>query len=299
MIDITIIIPTRNRPVYLRRAIESALVQASIDALEILVVDDGSVPPATVPRTRTIRLVRLDPGRGGAAARNVGLAEAAGRWITFLDDDDELLPGMVDACLQAVTASDLPPPRAAVTALEVVDSEGRIVDLRSPPTMPRGCHWNLEPLPPGRSFLVKQSLFIERETLVALGGFDESFNSRVHTELFLRLNPGCSIIGVERPYYRHYLHGEPSVTADLTLHKESFRRLIRKHRTILRQHPKGFANMALDQVGRYRLTPEGIFWLIVATRIDPICSARRVITALARRLGRLWSSQFWRRLNSS
>jgi GT2 family glycosyltransferase len=82
----TVVVPTRDRPHQLAGCL------AALDALdyagdyEIVVVDDGSREPVRLPREGRARAVRL-AGRGPAAARNAGAAEARGRWLAFLDDD--------------------------------------------------------------------------------------------------------------------------------------------------------------------------------------------------------------------
>ena len=73
----SIVIPTHNRPDFLVRAIGSALAQTLPD-VEVIVVDDGSQPPAVAPTDHRVRLIRLDENRGNAAARNAGLATARG-----------------------------------------------------------------------------------------------------------------------------------------------------------------------------------------------------------------------------
>ena len=106
--QVTIVIPSRDRQELLQRAIASALAQRFGD-LEVVVVDDGSREPVHVThRDPRIRVFRNDQSVGVSAARNVGLEHARGRWITFLDDDDELLPDMVQASLAAAARSQLP-----------------------------------------------------------------------------------------------------------------------------------------------------------------------------------------------
>ncbi|HVM26215.1 MAG TPA: glycosyltransferase family 2 protein, partial [Mycobacteriales bacterium] len=123
--DATIIIPTHDRPALVLDAVESALAQTAGD-VEVLVVDDASATPVVLPAHPRLRLVRLPANRGGAAARNVGLREASGRWVTYLDDDDVLLPDHLRVALEALAGSDLPAPVATLSGVEVVDEHGRV-----------------------------------------------------------------------------------------------------------------------------------------------------------------------------
>lgn len=91
--SISVVIPAYNSAASIGRAIDSVLAQTLL-ADEILVVDDGSTD-ATAEIVRTyghkVRLL-VQPNAGAAAARNTGIAAAAGDWIAFLDADDEWLP---------------------------------------------------------------------------------------------------------------------------------------------------------------------------------------------------------------
>lgn len=93
----SVIIPSRNRPRLLARAVQSVLTQDFND-LELIVVDDGSEQALDTAALATqydhrpaLRVLRLEPqprGRGPAYARNVGVWASRGRWCAFLDDDD-------------------------------------------------------------------------------------------------------------------------------------------------------------------------------------------------------------------
>ena len=199
---LSIIIPTYNRPEQLLRAVDSVLSQ-TVSNIEVIVVDDGSTPAVALPDQERVRVIRLNSNQGGAAARNQGAKAALSRWITYLDDDDVLLPDMAEKAMKAIRQipQDLPAPVAVLFGLRIVNAQGQVLSSHLPPTLPRGSHFCLEDIQPDQSFFSKQTLVIERDVLLEMGGFDPSFTSRVHSELFLRLNPMCSLWGIPEITY--------------------------------------------------------------------------------------------------
>ncbi len=100
MPHLSIVIPAYDRERFIARAVDSCLNQDYAD-FEIVVVNDGStdrtgeiVKAYSDPR---IRLVGHVGNRGVGPARNTGVDASRGRWIVFLDSDDELLPGALSA----------------------------------------------------------------------------------------------------------------------------------------------------------------------------------------------------------
>lgn len=92
MIDspsVTIIVTAYNRLEYIDQAIESALSQTYRDR-EIIVVDDGSIPPLEVALMGYKGKIDYvyQKNKGLAAARNTGIRHARGKYVSFLDDDD-------------------------------------------------------------------------------------------------------------------------------------------------------------------------------------------------------------------
>lgn len=92
---VTVVIPTRNRRLFLMEAVESVRRQ-TYPNWELIVVDDCSEDDTwswlTQTRDPRIQAVRLDRHSERGAARNVGLKRARGEYTLFLDDDDRLLP---------------------------------------------------------------------------------------------------------------------------------------------------------------------------------------------------------------
>lgn len=86
---ISVIIPTRNRPALLAECLRGYAEQDYVGELELLVVDDGSAPgaaPVQAPAGLDVKFLSQPP-RGPAAARNLGIREAAGDLLLFTGDD--------------------------------------------------------------------------------------------------------------------------------------------------------------------------------------------------------------------
>lgn len=95
-VDVSVIIPSHNRPEYLPDCVASILEQEWSGSLEIICVDDGSEidPFASLPDPlpANVRLFRK-ANEGVSATRRYGFEQASGRYIAFNDDDDIWLPG--------------------------------------------------------------------------------------------------------------------------------------------------------------------------------------------------------------
>jgi GT2 family glycosyltransferase len=113
---VSIVVPTRNRGHVLRRALEGIAAQTFGD-FECLIVDDGSSAEVRASCTELLagfgarfRLLASTPagapGTGPAAARNRGIRECRGEFITFCDDDDQWSAAdHLDAAMQVMRQS--------------------------------------------------------------------------------------------------------------------------------------------------------------------------------------------------
>ena len=92
---VSVVVPTRDRPEPLRRAVAAILGQTYEGPVECVVVFDQSdpdLPWPDLPPGRTLILRRNDRTPGLAGARNSGILAATGELVAFCDDDDEWLP---------------------------------------------------------------------------------------------------------------------------------------------------------------------------------------------------------------
>jgi len=138
---VTAVIPTRNRPELVCRAVRSVIAQThyASGGLDCVVVVDGP-DEATVQALRQfadtrVTVVALDASVGGSQARNLGAQQARGVWVALLDDDDEWLPDKI--ARQLADASACPAPYPIVcTAVLARSSAGDMKWPVYPPSQP-------------------------------------------------------------------------------------------------------------------------------------------------------------------
>jgi succinoglycan biosynthesis protein ExoO len=123
----SIIMPLYNKEKYIKRALLSVLYQTVSD-FEIIIVNDAStdnsLKRAEEIQDRRITIYQREtPGPGGYAARNLGINKATGRFISFLDADDEWRPGYLKRIHFLI--QEYPRAGAYFTAYESVYSDGR------------------------------------------------------------------------------------------------------------------------------------------------------------------------------
>ena len=92
--NISVVIPTYNRAQFLKESVDSVLCQTYND-FELIIIDDGSKDKtkeviASYQKTN-IRYI-FKEHRGVSSARNLGISEARGEYIAFLDSDDLWMP---------------------------------------------------------------------------------------------------------------------------------------------------------------------------------------------------------------
>lgn len=178
---VSVIVPLFNGRRFIAEALASATRQTH-PRVELVVVDDGSTDDGVdIARTFDVRLVR-QPNAGVAAARNRGVDEARGDLVVFLDQDDRLLEGAIEAGLRALAADRAA--RWAVGRYRSIDAEGRPRPMVVQPmgaldylTMLRG--QSRSGGPPARALF-------PRALVLAIGGFDARHAPADDYDLFLR-----------------------------------------------------------------------------------------------------------------
>jgi glycosyltransferase involved in cell wall biosynthesis len=267
----TIVIPTHDRPLLLERAVRSALAQ-TVEDIQVVVVDDGSAEPVRLGiKDPRLLVVRNPRSLGASAARNAGLRVAEGQWVTFTDDDDELLPGMVQASLEAAERSTLPRPVAVLSAHEVVDGDGRVVETRLPTTVARQAPPYREA--PDDGFAQDaNTLFAPAGVLRAMGGWDEAIRGWEMDDLLIRLVRRCSVQGVPEVTYRRFRHEGARRSDQAADMVDGGRVVLSRHRDVYQAHRRLYgrqlAILGTTHIRRGRWWP-AVRAMTMSLRVDP------------------------------
>lgn len=211
--DLSVCVPTFERPQFLARALASVVDQDGPGAhrIELLVSDNSPavsrsvVEPFLARWAGPTRYLANDPSIGAIANFNQCLLEANGTWILFLHDDDYLLPDAMTSILGAIDHAD--GDRVLLFGVDVVDEHGRRRRRQSFNVVER-----LDPrrafvrLMSDSSFVRIPSLVIRRDVFDEVGRFDETLGDPTDFELLTRV------------FARFGLRCEPRTTAAYSVH---------------------------------------------------------------------------------
>lgn len=214
MPQISVIVPACRPPDFDALGASMAA-NADADA-EWIVVDDGSGRDydavfAALPDG--VHLIRQVENRRQGAARNTGLAQAQGRWVKFLDADDQLDAGHLAALYRAAETLSADAIPFAPTRHIFANGTASVNDS-----------WRDLPLNPSaqlrrqlvRPFLHHCGALFPRDLLERLGGYDETLVTDEDGDLLLRiLEAGCHFVPVPKVNYLYIHHNQGSrVSAD-------------------------------------------------------------------------------------
>jgi glycosyltransferase involved in cell wall biosynthesis len=209
--NISVIIPAYNVAELIGRAITSVLSQ-EFPPQEILVIDDGSTDSTAevVKNYPGVKYV-YKPNGGAASARNIGIANAQGDWVAFLDADDEWLPNHLQAVTSIIQNNNL------VWGCGGFKSENwhitantiQYIDSRS-----EGVFQNYFQASSQAVTFSTIGMVIRRDVLLAAGMFDESMKTGEDLDLWYNIAHTHPAIGFAWPPTVIY-HRRPGSLTDL------------------------------------------------------------------------------------
>lgn len=282
--DVSVIIPTYNRAALVARCVASLHATGGPN-LDVIVVDDGgSDDTERVVREAGARYVR-QANAGPAAARNTGFEASRGRYIAFIDSDDEWLPGIHRLVRQVASNPDMDV-IFADTAMGN-DADGYVSFVQTYggdrffalPHQSRADGVRVFERRPfflqlsTRNVMFLGSMLIRREFFARIGGFDPLLRGAADWDLFMRATAAGAIAYSDGdPVSRYYKHEEGMSTDTDHMEEDFIKALdsVRRRAPLdsielahvnvrLRDHLFGWAWMAYER-GDLRTTRRRLAW---------------------------------------
>lgn len=212
----SVIIPAYNAANTLRSTVESVLNQSFAD-FEVVIIDDGSgddtvrVALTLAAKDTRIRVVG-QPNGGVSSARNFGAELASGRWLAFLDSDDQWSADKLERHLALHEAH--PMLDASFGRVEFcADEDGVMASGRTASSVPEG-YLRMADVLVQNPVCTSSNFVIGRDIFEELGGFDQKLRYAEDQEfLALLLSKGGSMLGINAPLVR-YRMSEDGLSCD-------------------------------------------------------------------------------------
>ena len=185
--DVSVIVPAYQSAVTIGRAIESVLRQ-TCRPRELIIIDDGSTDATekaidhALADPGEINVIRLQqPNKGAAAARNLGIGRASGKYLAFLDADDEWHPDKLQQSMSSIVSDNL----TMVSHNYWLERDGKTdwIDcaarFKEHPDPWIGLY--------RKGYVATSTVVVERAIVNQAGGFDETLLNAHDFDLWLRI----------------------------------------------------------------------------------------------------------------
>ena len=190
MVDVSVIIPTYGIPLYLENAIKSVLNQ-TLKNIELFVVDDND--DKTDERKETEKLVssfedkrlhylKHPHNMNGAVARNTGISKSSGKYIAFLDSDDEYKDERLQRCFDVMEKA-----HSSVAGVYTGCEFRRSGKIYHTYTDVKAGNYLLDTLACTFKFCTGSNIFVRRTVANEINGFDSSFVRHQDYEFLVRI----------------------------------------------------------------------------------------------------------------
>ncbi len=258
-LKISVIVPTKDRPKMLPRAIDSICSQ-TIKPEEIIVINDASTTPyhdiieqLKIRSPIPIIYQKCEQASGPSITRNTGAKIASGDILMFLDDDDIWLPQKLENQLNILT--EHPEVGLVYAGRSVVDESGNFLFQIEPKLSGTIYYEMLQKNHIGitSSVAVRKNLFLE------VGGFDVEIPVREDYDLWIRLSKLTNIAFDPKPTVQWTIHSQPrkQTSSKPEIYEQAVQRILQKYQQDIRSLPLKQARLA--QASHYTLIADKYF----------------------------------------
>lgn len=231
---VTGIITTFHRDADLvRKAIDSMTTQ-TVPLLEVLLIDDNENENPLCAQLeelcrsyKNVRYIKQDGNRGGSAARNLGIREAKGKFIAFLDDDDLWLPEKIEKQLSRLMAEDNSTGMVYCPGISRNETTGEEKDRYNWPV--------LKPVITYQDMLRGDFVgsiypLVKKECFQKVGGFWEEQPARQDYEMWIRISREYGIVGVPESLFIRIDHDNGQISKNQTKCHKGFINIYKRYK---------------------------------------------------------------------
>lgn len=241
---ISCIVPTYNREKKLKDAVDCILNQ-TYRPLELIIVDDASSKdyvPSVIENISNenvdTQVIIHDQNKGASAARNSGIRAANGRYVAFLDDDDQWLMHKIEKQVMMLEQSNS---SLSYCWVRRVGGDGSIRAEHTPKSEGKVTN----DLFLGNSTGTTSTLVVTKDLCNLIGGFDQSLPRWNDWDFVLRASRHTSFILVPEILVHQYNWEGNQLSDDLEKLKTAQSRFINKHQDFATRY--GMYNTFLSQ----------------------------------------------------
>lgn len=198
---VSVVIPTHNRSELIKNAVNSVLNQ-TYKNIELIIVDDASTDKTeeivkSLDQSK-IKYIKNEEAKGGNYARNLGISSSKGKYVAFLDDDDEWMPEKVAD--QVALFEEDQSIGLVYTGAEIIYTSKNYKYIRQPKH--RG---DLSKEILMRNYIgTTSSVMVKRSLLEEVGGFDNDMPALQDYDLWIRIAQVAQIGYINKPLIKYY-----------------------------------------------------------------------------------------------
>ena len=226
MVKVSVIVPTYNRASVIKRALQSIYNQTYND-YEIIVVDDGSTDNTIEIlederlRNPRLRYIRHKKNMGVSIARNTGIINSAGKYIAFLDSDDEWHREKLEEQVRIMNSNE---------NIGLVYTGSKIIyeGLNNEDIIPVFSGYIFNKLLE-RNFIAASSVMVPKGIFNEIGLFDERLKIMQDWDMWLRISKRYLIIPVKKVLIKYYVH-EKRISSNLVYRLHDYASIFRKYK---------------------------------------------------------------------
>lgn len=233
-IDVSVVIPSYNRCQTIERAIRSVYFQ-TIRPLEVIVVDDASTDDTVhvvegLERVfDNLRLFIQNEHEGAQEARNVGIQNARGHWIAFLDSDDEWLPDKLETQLEEIKKN----PGCRAIFCDGYTAFGNALRYRRCGNVSKRSYCLKDIL---SAEVLFQSMIVRKDVLMKIGYLDNNVPAYQEVDTKIRISNEADFVYIPKPVFKYHMHSGETISKNRKRNADGYRYVILKNAKLISSH---------------------------------------------------------------